>query len=70
MYLPDTLPINIPLPDAIRHQLLPLSARRWYELVKTPGFPAFSVGRKIVVSRPGLEAWIAEQIKSKGYLSC
>jgi hypothetical protein len=69
MFLPDTLPAIFPLADAIRDKVLPLSYRRWYEIARTPGFPAFSVGRKIMISRNGLEIWIADQIKANGRIA-
>ena len=68
MFLPEDLPAIFPLADAIRLKVLPLSYRRWYEIAKTPGFPAFSVGRKIMISKNGLEKWIAEQME-KGAIS-
>ena len=35
-----------------------------YELSKQPGFPAFSIGRRTLVSRDGLEKWIETQCQS------
>lgn len=32
-----------------------------YELAKTQGFPAVRVGRRVLISRRGLEDWIAAQ---------
>jgi hypothetical protein len=64
MFLPDNLPAIIPISDCIRLKLLPLSYRRWYEMAKTPGFPSFSCGHKIMISKTGLETWIAEQMKA------
>lgn len=32
-----------------------------YELAKTQGFPAVRVGRRVLISRKGLEDWIAAQ---------
>ena len=63
MFLPNDLPAIFSLADAIRLKVLPLSYRRWYEIAKTEGF-CFSVGRKIMVSKVGLESWIAEQMKN------
>ena len=34
-----------------------------YELVQQPGFPSFMIGRRILVSRKGLQDWIDEQCK-------
>lgn len=34
-----------------------------YELVQVPGFPSFTVGRRVLVSRKGLQEWIDEQIR-------
>lgn len=34
-----------------------------YQLVQQPGFPAFTIGRRVLVSRKGLQEWIDEQCK-------
>ena len=34
-----------------------------YELVQQPGFPSFQIGRRVLVSRKGLQEWIDEQCK-------
>ena len=34
-----------------------------YQLVQQPGFPAFTIGRRVLVSRQGLQEWIDEQCK-------
>ena len=37
-----------------------------YELVQQPGFPSFLIGRRVLVSRKGLQEWIDAQCK-KGH---
>ncbi len=34
-----------------------------YQLVQQPGFPAFTIGRRVLVSRKGLQEWIDAQCK-------
>ena len=34
-----------------------------YELVQQPGFPSFQIGRRVLVSRKGLQEWIDAQCK-------
>lgn len=34
-----------------------------YQLVQDPGFPSFMIGRRVLVSRQGLQEWIREQCK-------
>ena len=34
-----------------------------YELVQQPGFPSFMIGRRVLVSRKGLQDWIDAQCK-------
>ena len=34
-----------------------------YELVQQPGFPSFMIGRRVLVSRKGLQDWIDTQCK-------
>lgn len=42
-------------------QRLGISKPEAYELVHQDGFPSFRVGRKILISRSGLEEWIVRQ---------
>ena len=41
--------------------LLSVSEPTVYELVHVEGFPSLRVGRKWLVSRAGLETWVASQ---------
>ena len=41
--------------------ILGLSLPKVYELCHTDGFPVVRIGRKVTVSRAGLEQWIAKQ---------
>ncbi len=34
-----------------------------YQLVQDPGFPSFMIGRRVLVSRKGLQEWIDAQCK-------
>lgn len=34
-----------------------------YQLVQAPGFPSFMIGRRVLVSRQGLQDWIDTQCK-------
>lgn len=34
-----------------------------YQLVQKPGFPAFTIGHRVLVSRKGLQEWIDGQCK-------
>ena len=40
---------------------LGISRATAYELSQKPGFPSFSIGRRVLVSRDGLQKWIAQQ---------
>lgn len=47
--------------------LLGVSRPTMYVLLKQKGFPSFKVGRRAVISRAGLEEWVAHQAaKGKG----
>lgn len=35
-------------------------------LAKEPGFPVFRVGRRVLLSREGLKAWIERQTEEQG----
>ena len=40
---------------------LGISLPKAYELVKQPGFPCFHVGKRILVNRDMLQAWLNDQ---------
>lgn len=43
-----------------------ISTSRMYQLVKSEGFPVVQIGRRIRVSKKGLERWVEEQA-TKGW---
>ena len=49
-------------------EVVGISASRMYQLVKTTGFPAVCIGRRIRVSKKGLERWVEEQAQKGWYL--
>lgn len=50
-------------------ELVGVSTSRMYQLVKTTGFPAVCIGRRVRVSKKGLERWVEEQAE-KGWAGC
>ena len=48
-------------------EVVGISVRYMYDLVKTDGFPTIQVGRRLLVSAKGLERWLEEQAQ-KGYV--
>lgn len=40
-------------------ELLGLSRPKVYDLIKLPDFPSFAVGKRRLISKAGLELWIA-----------
>lgn len=59
----ESLTLSVPQAAA----LLGVSVRTAYNLVRQKGFPAFRISEnRIVVSRAGLEQWVAEQSSGKG----
>ena len=44
-------------------QIIGISRSRMYQLMKVKGFPTVQVGRRLLVSRKGLERWVEEQSK-------
>ena len=49
-------------------EVIGISSSRMYQLVKTTGFPAVCIGRRIRVSKKGLERWVEEQAQKGWYL--
>jgi len=47
-------------------EVVGISERYMYNLVKTKGFPTIQIGKRLLVSRPGLERWLEEQAQ-KGW---
>lgn len=47
-------------------EVVGVSTRYMYDLVKTEGFPTIRIGRRLLVSAKGLERWLDEQAR-KGW---
>lgn len=47
-------------------QVIGISTRKMYDLVKTEGFPTIQIGKRLLVSNAGLNRWLDEQAQ-KGY---
>ncbi len=56
--------LTLSVPEAAK--VVGISARYMYDLVKTEGFPTIQVGRRLLVSAPGLSRWLEEQAQ-KGW---
>ena len=39
-----------------------------YQIIRQPGFPSFMIGRRMLISRKGLQSWIDEQCKRGSYI--
>lgn len=59
----DKLVLSVP--EAAK--VVGISDRYMYDLVKTEGFPTIQVGRRLLVSGPGLMRWLEAQAE-KGYI--
>ena len=47
-------------------EIVGISTRNMYNLVKTKGFPTIQIGQRVRVSAPGLVRWLEEQVQ-KGW---
>ena len=63
-HIPSTSTRRATLTVAELQESLGISRPEAYDLVKQEDFPAFRIGRKILVSRDGLRHWITQQIMS------
>ena len=60
--MPNTLePLAVGMGQAA--QLLNVSRATIYRYAKMPGFPAFTIGGRTLVSVEGLRKWIADQLQ-------
>lgn len=50
---------TLSVPEAA--EVVGISAARMYQLVKTEGFPTIRIGKRILVSSKGLDAWLEKQ---------
>ena len=55
----DELPLMLSVPDVA--SVLGISRAGAYELVKEKGFPALTIGSRILIPRDKLAAWIDER---------
>ena len=55
----DELPLMLSVTDVA--EVLGISRAGAYELVKTEGFPAFSIGSRIIIPKDEFIAWIKRQ---------
>jgi len=46
-------------------EIMGLSRPTVYQLIKRSDFPVFKIGKRTLISRSGLEAWIAAQAEAK-----
>lgn len=53
--------LTLSIPEAAKR--LGISDTSMRQLARTAGFPAFQVGKRVLVSAKGLEAWVEEQAK-------
>ena len=42
-------------------EVLGISRSRMYELARSTGFPSFTIGKRMLISREGLGNWVAAQ---------
>lgn len=56
------MPENIFLTVEEASKLLQLSKRYVYNLCRTDNFPVVRVGRKVLIHREGLEAWVRSKV--------
>ena len=53
--------LTLSVPETAK--ILGISQTRMYQLARSEGFPSILVGKRILVSKKGLERWIDERAK-------
>ena len=56
--------LTMSVPEAAK--VIGVSAPTMYQLAKSKGFPSIIVGKRVLVSKKGLERWVEEQAE-KGW---
>ena len=49
-------------------KLMGVSRQVAYQLIHRPDFPTLQIGRRVLISRKGLQSWIDEQCKRGSYI--
>lgn len=58
--------LTLSVPEAA--EVIGVSPSKMYEVVKIQGFPLVKLGKRLLVSRKGLERWIEEQAQRGWYI--
>lgn len=56
--------LTLSVPEAA--EIIGVSPSKMYEVVKIQGFPLVKLGKRLLVSRKGLERWV-EEMAQKGW---
>ena len=49
-------------------EIVGVSVSKMYEMMRIEGFPTIKLGKRLLVSRKGLERWIEEQAQKGWYI--
>ena len=49
-------------------EILGVSVSKVYEMMRIEGFPTIKLGKRLLVSRKGLERWVEEQAEKGWYI--
>ena len=49
-------------------EIVGVSTSKMYEMMRIEGFPTIKLGKRLLVSRKGLERWIEEQAQRGWYI--
>lgn len=58
--------LTLSVPEAA--EIIGVSPSKMYEVVKIQGFPLVKLGKRLLVSRKGLERWVEEQAEKGWYI--
>lgn len=58
--------LTLSVPEAA--EIIGVSPSKMYEVVKIQGFPLLRLGKRLLVSRKGLERWVEEQAEKGWYI--
>lgn len=57
----ESFPVNLTPDDVWKGKIIPIGRQAVYSLCHMPGFPAVKIGKKFIIPRDQLRAWLENE---------